>query len=58
MTYTEAVPSTEKPGTVALLTDDDHEGTSYLTPAEARALAVELEEAAFQVEQNMSKETT
>lgn len=44
-------PSTKRPGYVALATSTADPGVSYLTPTEARALAVELEQAAYDAEQ-------
>lgn len=49
-----ALPSSTYAGKVALYTDADREGVSYLTPAKARALAGDLEQAAFDVEQGVS----
>lgn len=39
-----------------LITGGADASRRYLTPAEARALAAELEEAAWQVEQNANKQ--
>lgn len=54
MTYVAAIVSKTHPGTVALGTGADHcDGLSHLTPTEARALAADLEQAAFEIERQV-----